>query len=137
MPNTGTGRYPKAVEIYEQEAEWVDGCLIHPAQAVARRVYKKRHGPLPSKVLVCHTCDNPQCILDEHHWLGSHSDNMSDKMAKGRWRGGCPPKITDRQVLELRRCKDISERRQMATALNITDQAAIDIISKRRRRNVL
>lgn len=74
----------KPVEQYEAEATWVDGCLIHPTSQRARKVYALRHGPVPPGICVCHTCDNPRCILDAHHFLGTQRDNIMDAIAKGR-----------------------------------------------------
>jgi hypothetical protein len=88
-PNNGArndGWYKlKTIRQYEKDAKRVDGCLVHPnKKSVARRVYILRHGPLSSDVFVCHTCDNPWCILDKHHFPGSNGDNMRDAAAKGR-----------------------------------------------------
>lgn len=37
---------------------------------------------------VMHTCDNPPCYRYDHLRVGTHLDNMRDKVAKGRARNG-------------------------------------------------
>jgi hypothetical protein len=54
---------------------------------------------------VLHTCDNPKCINPDHLWLGTNTDNMNDKIKKGRVvKGENHPqaKLTDRQIKTLK-----------------------------------
>src|ERR1017187_2888762 len=75
----------KSVKAYERQSKMIGECLVYPyAKSVARRLYIARHGEIPSDIFVCHTCDNPRCILDTHHFPGTLADNMKDCAEKGR-----------------------------------------------------
>src|ERR1017187_5712075 len=49
-----------------------------------RAAWQVCHGPIPDGVLVLHSCDVPSCINPDHLFLGSHQDNVDDKVAKQR-----------------------------------------------------
>jgi hypothetical protein len=52
-----------------------------------RLAYRRKVGPIPRGMHVLHRCDNPPCINPDHLWIGTHTDNMRDRSAKGRWKG--------------------------------------------------
>lgn len=73
-----------------------------------RLAFLHRHGYLPP--VVRHTCDNPPCLLDDHHVASDQAANMADMVAKGRQRnnphrGAAHPfaKCTPAQVRAIRR----------------------------------
>lgn len=51
---------------------------------VGRVAYAITYGYVPENAFVCHHCDNPKCVRPDHLFLGSATENMVDKMQKGR-----------------------------------------------------
>jgi hypothetical protein len=56
----------------------------HSMVATHRVSYAHYKGEIPSGMQVLHACDVPSCCNPEHLWLGTHQDNVDDKMRKGR-----------------------------------------------------
>jgi Autographiviridae endonuclease len=50
-----------------------------------RRVWEKRHGPIPPGLFVCHRCDDNRCWEIAHLFLGTPKQNTYDAIAKGRF----------------------------------------------------
>lgn len=57
----------------------------HGKSERAHRVsYKEFVGTIPAGLHVLHACDTPLCINPRHLFLGTHKENMQDKIKKGR-----------------------------------------------------
>ncbi len=49
-----------------------------------RFVYEERYGEIPNELVVRHKCDNPNCINPEHLEIGTHADNIRDRVERNR-----------------------------------------------------
>ena len=59
----------------------VDGKSV-PAHRFSWEIHNNQK--LPHGMFVLHRCDNPECVNPDHLFLGTHQDNMNDKVAKNR-----------------------------------------------------
>jgi hypothetical protein len=95
-----------------------------------RLSYSCFKGPVPSDMLVCHSCDNPSCVEPSHLFLGDSSDNKNDSVRKGRnVRGERSPSaiLNSSQVLAIR--QDTRDRRFIAADYGISRAAVDDVRS--------
>jgi len=87
-----------------------------------------------------HRCDNPGCVNPNHLYAGSHTDNMRDRSAKGRWRGGEQrgekshyAKLKEKDVIEIRRlCHTKTTSHEKIAALYGVSRANIGYIHNRK-----
>lgn len=69
------------------------------------------NGPIPFNLHVLHSCDNGWCVNPEHLHLGTHQDNMREKMERNRnvappiLKGEAHPmsKLTQEQVDDIKK----------------------------------
>ncbi len=81
----------------------VNGQII----AAHRFSWVLRHGGIPDKLFVCHSCDTPACVNPDHLFLGTARDNSVDMYSKGRKPGWIPPmqRLTAEDVIRIREAK--------------------------------
>lgn len=89
----------------------------------SRVMYEFMCGPIPEGMSVMHTCDNPPCVNPAHLRLGTHHENMLDRMRKNRGgnrrgerNGRC--KLTESDVRAIRASSE--PNREWARKLGVT-----------------
>lgn len=95
--------------------------------------WEEAHGPIPDGLHVLHRCDQPPCIREDHLFLGTHADNMTDKVAKGRQARGerIGTKLTDEQVAEIRAAT--GTQREIAERYGVSRGHVSNLRARRRR----
>lgn len=74
-------------------------------RSVHRIAWELSNGDDAGELCVCHRCDNPKCANPGHLFVGTHADNMADKMTKGREARGEMVKqsgLLGRDVIDIR-----------------------------------
>ena len=61
-----------------------------------RYAWELVNGPIPDGMFILHKCDNPSCVNPSHLYLGTQSDNIRDRVIRGR--NGHPPEDTPKRV---------------------------------------
>lgn len=113
------------------------------SRVMAHRFSWELHrGPIPGGMLVCHHCDNPRCVRPDHLFIGTHSDNSLDSVAKGRnykgtrasLKGEAHPmvKLTEQQVHAIRQeyADGHSFQREIAARYGVTKTTIGQIVRR-------
>lgn len=53
-----------------------------------RAAYEKTYGKIPLGMIIRHSCDNPLCCNPNHLLVGTHAQNVADKVSRGRQNRG-------------------------------------------------
>ena len=93
------------------------------------------NGAIPEGKQILHTCDNPLCVNPDHLFVGTNSDNMADKVRKGRQAKGenqGSSKLQENSVREIRQKyqQGISQR-ELAKQYNVSTPAISQIVTKK------
>lgn len=103
---------------------------LHGKRLRAHRVvYEVIKGSIPPPPLIlCHTCDNRQCVNPDHLFIGTKGDNIRDAVRKGRYPVGerhWAAKLTDEQASAI---KTSGERQHVLARRYGVSQALISRI---------
>lgn len=80
------------------------GCEIERAHRVSWMI--SNNSGIPPGLVIRHLCNNPSCVNPAHLALGTHGDNVRDKVESGRQlRGSGVPsaKLTETDVHEIKK----------------------------------
>jgi len=100
-----------------------------------RLAYKLAYDKDPGNLCVCHKCDNPACCRPSHLFLGSHKDNMQDKVKKGLSLSGSKhprAKLTEAQVKQIRKMVEQGIPQYILAKRFKVSQSTINAIIKKR-----
>jgi len=100
--------------------EWT-GALVHGygttkawgKQWLTHRLAMHLEGVDVTGYHVLHSCDNPKCCNPDHLRTGTNQDNADDMTSRGRQARGTTngsAKLTEKQVLEIRAIRGMSQR---------------------------
>lgn len=91
-------------------------------QNIHRFIYEQVHGKVPDHLVVRHKCDVRNCINTNHMELGTHKENSQDMVVRGRNLYGeinRNSKLTEKEVLEIRRLSVSYSQRELAKMFNV------------------
>ena len=78
-----------------------------------RLSYELHKGPIPSGMCCLHSCDNRRCVKPDHLSIGTHKENIQDKIDKNRQAKGSmhgKSKLNEDQVLLIKKRISSGER---------------------------
>lgn len=103
--------------------------------------YELKNGKIPKGLVACHTCDNPICVNPEHIFIGTHAQNVLDKVRKGRHPIGSKTynsKLNEKLVIEIR--KKYTPRKysmyRLSKEYKVSVMVICDIIHRKRWKHV-
>ncbi len=91
---------------------------------IYRHIYRLYKGAPRKGMVIRHTCDNRRCINPEHLILGTHQDNVKDRVKRGRSANGIRngrAKMVPKEVLKVYRDKK-SSRKELAEKYGVDKQ---------------
>ena len=91
-----------------------------------------KHGEIPEGKVIRHSCDNRLCINADHLLIGTHQDNVNDKIRRNRHAKGekiGTSKLTDEEVLEIREIGRSKTLKEMVSIYKVSDATISRILT--------
>lgn len=110
---------------------------IEGGRRISRRAhrvsYEMANGPIPNGSHILHSCDNPSCVNPKHLRVGTHQENMDDKVRRSRQSMGerHASKLTQDEVIEIRRLASEGNAHQAIAEIYNVSQPLISAIVRR------
>lgn len=96
-----------------------------------RYVYEQENGVISEDLVIRHKCDNPHCINLEHLELGTHKDNVEDRVERNRSAKGSVngrSKLTEENILFIRASEGVTQV-ELAKMFDVSEKAIRNILS--------
>lgn len=103
------------------------------AQSYTRYLWAKVNGPIPHGLVLRHTCDNPACVNLNHLIIGTHADNVADRVKRGRSAKGernGRSKLTKESVIAIRQDTTRSKA-ELARRFNVDPKVIYNVKNNR------
>jgi hypothetical protein len=111
------------------------------SRGVHRIAWFLANGPIPildgsHGGCVCHTCDVKTCVNPRHLFIGTHTDNMQDKIRKGRANApvgerNSGARLSEAAITEIRRLADSGERHYSIASRFGISRSQVSHVAKR------
>ena len=128
--------------IYFESSAGDNGYVLLGAREGTKRlhriVYIYHHGEIPKGKLVCHSCDNRECVNPHHLFLGSREDNQHDMSETGRASNWDDRKLKEngtRKKAKLTHDQIIQIRNSDQSSYKLADVYGVSSVQIRRIRN--
>jgi len=76
--------WPWAGNTFDRGYGFIPYGAIYKNYPAHRASYELFIGPIPDGLHICHHCDNPPCVNPAHLYAGTNTDNIRDKVTRGR-----------------------------------------------------
>jgi len=94
-----------------------------------RYIYEQCYGDIPKGMIIRHLCNNPSCINPEHLKIGTHYDNVQDRVKSNRSAIGSNngrSKLTEEDIIKIRN-NNTTSLADLAIIYNVTNKAVSNI----------